>query len=479
MLQSIILKILIESLLFFLLMSSITIVPLLSEFYYDQKRLIELALLFSALVCCIFSRFTFPYCFSIKTLSCLSILLLLLILSGIHAASIKYAAIEIITLLAIVFTIIQISKVYEHHSNIFNIALIVLLSSFFISEIEFYSYYVAFISLDNSFNIHNFFPHFAHTRFFNQYQLWSIPLLTFAVNIYAVRQSRLKYLIWFICISWWLMLFTTGGRGVIVSIISTTIVVTLFFRKPSFDFIKRTLLLALFGFLLYQLLFHAIPYFIHQDNDQLASSLQIRTSSSGRDILWLKALRLTRENPILGVGPMHYGWFDPTGLDVTLRILHPHNSLLQLASEWGIPATLLAVYLIINLFKKWLTKFNRNSISKLDLQKKYLVIALTFSSLVTAFYSLFSGVFIMPMSQLMGIFIISLMIAIYREDETPTPLKKHNYAWFFVPLTCVYVFLIYPDIEEVTSVDYTKVNAKDLHPRLWLRGNIYQRVHGF
>lgn len=468
-----------EHVLLLLLMLSLAFVPLLSTLYYDQRRLIELALLLITLCSCIYKNFEFPQYFSTTTLTSLFLLSLLVVISSLNAESIKYAALEIIILLAIIFTILRIAKAWEHQPNFFNIVLIVLLSSFFILEIKFYSYYLAFISSGNRFYIHDFFPNFAHTRFFNQYQLWSIPLLPLVFNAPIAQQKKWAFLIQFICISWWLMFFTTGGRGVIVSVIAGSLFLIFYFRKSSFDYLKKTLWLALCGFVLYQLLFHAIPYLIHQDSDRLASSLHIRATSSGRDILWLKALRLIWENPLLGVGPMHYGWFDPTGLDETHSITHPHNILLQLAAEWGLPATLLAAYLIFNVYKKWLTKFNRNSLEKLDLQKKELIIALTFASFAASIYSLFSPVFVMPMSQLMSIFIISLMLALYHTDQPKISVQKHNFAWFFIPLIGLYIYCLYPDIKEVLYMDNKPVDARDLHPRLWLRGNIYQRQHGF
>src|SRR5690606_14553016 len=61
---------------------------------------------------------------------------------------------------------------------------------------------------------------------------------------------------------------------------------------------------------------------------------------SGRGALWQDALEMLYQNPALGGGPMTFA-----GLHHRLGS-HPHSSVIQLASEWGLVAAILVILLV-------------------------------------------------------------------------------------------------------------------------------------
>jgi len=83
---------------------------------------------------------------------------------------------------------------------------------------------------------------------------------------------------------------------------------------------------AIFGFLLFYVMFHLVPDWL-----DLAPTLRdsLRTTLSGREKIWLWAWEMAIANPWLGVGPLHYSAV------VNPIAAHPHQVVLQWLAEWG------------------------------------------------------------------------------------------------------------------------------------------------
>jgi O-antigen ligase len=105
-----------------------------------------------------------------------------------------------------------------------------------------------------------------------------------------------------------------------------------------------------------------------------------------RDVLWAKCIEYIASAPLLGIGPMQFA------ANQHNQFAHPHNWLLQVAAEWGIPAAVLlcaAGYLIWQTSKQELVA--RPSDGAVDV--------LLLGSLVALFYGLLDGNYVMPISQ--------------------------------------------------------------------------------
>jgi len=449
--------------------SAITITPNLTSIDYNNKRIIEITILLLSLLLPPLSKINLFYYFNTKSKVILTTLFFLGIISSLKSENISFAFIELITFCSLLVFCYYISIAWN--KKYINYSIFLLLISFFLLEIKFYAYYLAFIFSNNQFSIHDFFPSFANARFFNQYQIWTLPLLTFILTEQRLFKKINIYILLFIAISWWVIFFTTGSRGAVLSIVTALCIVKFFFRDKSSEFIKTTLFISISGFTVYQFLFHAIPYLINQDSKLLLDSLEIRINSSDRLFLWGKAINFAIDNPIFGIGPMHFAWQDIRNITPSPHLNHPHNSFLQWGAEWGLISLSLISYLILHSLRKWFTKFNHKTVTNNDAP---LVITLTFSIISAITYSLFSGVIVMPMSHLMGVFIISIMFRIYN-IELPTIKNRFSFLnYILIPIAIFYFYLLSPQlIEIIFEEDASVITPSNFAPRFWVDGDIY------
>ena len=258
---------------------------------------------------------------------------------------------------------------------------------------------------------------FNNPRFFNQYQLWGLGLACLPLLAYGLKKSvRLWLNVALIC--WWVLLFYAASRGVLLAWLAGMIITAITYRKLALPFIKLQLLHITVGFCAYGLFFKIIPYIIHLD---LVVGEILRDTSSGRIALWKIAIAVTQKYPWFGAGPMSYPWFSPVNY-------HPHNSVLQLTAEWGLPATFIMLALAGYAIYCWLKRFGADSLAAKTQIDSHFSILLFFTVVASAAYSLVDGVIVMPMSQVMMFTVIGIMIGQYGDGHTeltsPKSIKK-------------------------------------------------------
>ena len=170
------------------------------------------------------------------------------------------------------------------------------------------------------------------------------------------------------------------------------------------------------GFLSYQLLFQLIPIL---RASTLVTGTIMRDTTNDRTELWSQAIHLIQDHPILGIGPMHFAWASST-------VAHPHNSVLQLMAEWGLPATLIILGLAGYGIFCWFKRFNANSLQTETQYNSHLAIVLFFTITTSAAYSLVDGVIVMPISQVLLFTFIGLMIGLYSKSGQATNVEAYN-----------------------------------------------------
>jgi len=355
-------------------------------------------------------------------------------------------------------------------------SIFVLIVSIFIMELNFYLYYFIFLDNYKSSGFEFLFPTFAHVRFFNQYQIWSLPFVSILINNYFFN-IFIKKIYLFVSVSWWLMFFCAGSRGAVVSVLFGYLFVLFFYKDLVKDIIKKTFVVASLGLVLYIILFYFIPYLIYYDldseiGDEIGNEIvKIRTSSSGRTILWLKAVFYIKDNPFLGIGPMHYSWHDAVFEEIN-KANHPHNSMLQWGSEWGLISLFLMLLLIFYSYRSWFNKFRYSTLKHMDEGDKQLIIMLTLSSSSAILYSLFSGVIVMPLSQLMGVLVFSMMLGLYHKKRGYLEIKNNLYRVVFFSVAMFYFYLLVPEIFDIFLPKNNAYYFTMHYPRFWLDGNI-------
>ncbi len=457
----------------FLILSVVTVttVPHLD---YDRKRVIELTTLLAILFISSLKKYS-EYRGRGKIRSSLISLFLLGLISCLLANSPKYAAIEAITFFALIATAFQIAPSWRHagYCKFATLSLLIIMA---LAETQFLSTYVAYLVSRASFSIHDFFPAFANVRFFNQFQIWTLPFVSLLLSEarHISNSKRYNNVVWPLAILWWCLFFTTESRGAFVAITAGYAFTYILIKCRDKRFYIDTVTACLIGFLFYKLLFTVIPDLLNDGASTPSVPPEMRNTTYDRIILWKRAYDIIINNPFFGAGPMHYAWSDNSTFRGAVNNNHPHNSLLQWASEWGLLSLFIVLYLLGYAAKKWFEKYSGEHINNLKLHKYKLVVAVTISIISAFVYSLVSGVIVMPTSQLTAMLPISLMIYLYN----PTPSLRRtnkNYIALIILVSIAYSYLLSKDINKLLFSPDKTIEIRLTYPRFWSDGSIYHR----
>ncbi|AEK63619.1 O-antigen ligase family protein [Collimonas fungivorans] len=236
---------------------------------------------------------------------------------------------------------------------------------------------------------------FDNYRFLNHVQTATLPLL----GLLAIRSNDAKRRIfsWAVISIWWALLFVTAGRGTFIGMLAGVIVTAIFLRKEAVRWCKVMLYSALLGLGVYLLLYVLIPVTLGLQPFGLLFSLVDRSMEnpgSGRWSLWVRAWEIIAAHPWLGAGPLHFAHFGRT----VQNGAHPHNWILQIACEWGIPAFLCLAAALALAFKKLLA--TRRYPALADGRNQLILAAWLTGGVAILVDGLVSGLFVMPSSQL-------------------------------------------------------------------------------
>jgi putative inorganic carbon (hco3(-)) transporter len=307
---------------------------------------------------------------------------------------------------------------------------------------------------------------FTSIRSFNQYQLWSIGLIALPLLAFDIKQSTKRWLMVALTF-WWVLLFYSASRGVLVAWLVGMILTTLIYKKLAWPFLKLQMVSISTGFVAYYALFKLLPSLQQQS---VALRTVLRDSTSDRIELWDICIKMMEYHPFVGVGPMHYYWYTKVGT-------HPHNSVLQLGAEWGIPATLIMLCIAGYGFYCWYKKFNANAIILLPKLECHLSIILFFTIITNAAYSLVDGVIVMPISQVLMFTIIGMMIGQYQHGITLNALNNLEKRQFRFRATFAGIMLIalvwsaLPEVIQGLSGNPRGFSSGPniVNPRIWMQ----------
>jgi len=451
---------------------SFDVVPWIAS-KYDDKRFLEISLLGAVLSCyAVKGRRLEGYGYTP-----LFLLTVLLISSFLSQAPI-YAFCETALFVGLFFfaDYVKRSRVYFSNGVIYAIVCCVYLSAI-IYMVAFYTGCIASVIEALPIRWPNPFFGFSSVRFFNQYQIWGLPLLAIPFISKAPAICRYKKLLTALLIGWWVLLFASGSKGALLAMVFALSMTLIVYRRESFGFVKVQTVGGIGGLFVYSLLFHLIPLLMSYET---TGRTVFHSTEFARLALWGKAIDLTIDSPIFGVGPMHYAWY-PNHIAA-----HPHNSLFQIAAEWGLPALLVVLWLFCYGTYCWLKRFNCQTVKEIKRTDKQIIMALFCSLMAGAAYSLVSGVIVMPLSQILGATIIGLMLGIYHHPSSEVKTQRDNrvQAGFqynalltrlFAGLTLiVLVWSVMPELlPRVTGQEeFLPRGQQAVGPRFWQAGGI-------
>ncbi|MGH8244905.1 MAG: O-antigen ligase family protein [Gammaproteobacteria bacterium] len=305
---------------------------------------------------------------------------------------------------------------------------------------------------------------FANARFFGQYQayvLLLLPAIAFLVPLNRLARGSL----YLVGASFWGLQFMVGTRAVWIGFAAAIVAVLIFMRRGRVSWLRTQAALVLAGGALY-FVFSAVV--LPQPNatpipPQNSVIKRNWDSVNERKIMALAAIRLIREHPLTGVGPGQFGFHYQSTIAA-----HPHNTPLQLWSEYGLIAGSAGVALGV-----LLAVFTLRRISESSRETPDPVTASVGAALIMGLTdSLLSGNLTMPHSQVLCAVLAGWLAGrSWRERTTPEigPASHTRMALagsaLLAAAVCAVLALEYLDvIREMPSAPGIRV------PNLWQYG---------
>ncbi len=342
--------------------------------------------------------------------------------------------------------------------------------------------YLLAINHHQEFHLASLFRGFSNHRFFSQVESVLIPLAALPA-ITLSEASHWRRLGNVAACLLWLLAFAAGTRAFYVAIMSSTIFALFAYDQTGKVWCRWQIRFALIGWSGYVLLFMLAPkllsFSISSDNARL-NTLEGGLNSSGRLEMWIASFMLILEHPLTGIGPMHFATLTQSASTQGFAA-HPHNVIIQLLVEWGLPFGIAAIATITTFTVRFWQKLVQNSTTR----TKSTEISVIAISLITALiYSLFDGTVVTPYTQILLALFIGLTWSLSKEEFKTRQEVHRNFIvrlnTFLTRILCMMsgVFLIWlattplnaltPHVENYA----TSQRGQALWPRFWSQGLI-------
>jgi len=404
---------------------------------------------------------------------------LLGVLGSLQAFSTPYALFEVSMFFLLYVFALRIAREIELGGDTVLLRLLQCVAAICAAHsLKFWIAYVTALILGIPLEVRDFVIGFSNIRFFNHTQTPILPLLILLCCV-TPRQSRLRWLWWSLTAYWWMAIFALSGRGTMLGMAGGCIAVALLRQRLALPYLRTVAISAALGLLAYAVFLVAIPILTGGTAFGAFAAVIERTAAdpaSNRFVLWRRALELILAHPWLGAGPMH---FAHNAGDLHTGA-HPHDWIMQIASEWGIPA-FLCLCSALALSSHTLVRAGRN-LSLENRLDQNICNALVAGGAAILVDGLVSGLFVMPQSQLAVVLYLGCAIGWSRAqaghihgEAIPT---RRNVAVLGVLIAgaalCV-VIVVWPDVQARYHNDPWSPAVKALNqgtkwPRLWRAG---------
>jgi putative inorganic carbon (HCO3(-)) transporter len=248
---------------------------------------------------------------------------------------------------------------------------------------------------------------FSNARFLNHTQTALLPLIVLLV-LQTSRTSKLR-MAWFALASfWWALLFVCEARASILGLALGCVVTFAIRRANARAFMVTMAWTASVGMLIYALLFLYLPTLVGLLPVSTPLVVLERTASnpsSSRNLLWGLALQFIAAHPWFGIGPLHFAHY---GSQIYTGA-HPHDWMLQIAVEWGVPALLCLLGVIFIGIRALVRSSVR--IANGDISNQHVLVALLVACSAIFVDGMLSGSIVMPQSQLALVLMLGIAYA--------------------------------------------------------------------
>jgi len=305
------------------------------------------------------------------------------------------------------------------------------------------------------------FVSFANVRFFSQYQAYTLPLMVLPLVAFRVPR-RWRIGAFLIGAIWWALQIAICTRAVWFGLLVELVFLVWFLRNEAKRFLSVQAAQIAGGAMLYWV----FTKLVQQAPPGVERIIAEGLDSADRLSLWRSALQMIADAPFLGVGPMHFAFRQMTIAS------HPHNALLQVASEYGLIGLLLALFALIFLLR-WAVTTCRSAAG----ENREINVALAACLVMGLSDAMFSGNTLMPHSQMGLCVIVGWLLGRNRvmganRETGPTGNILNGWKWVLPLLALLSLCVL-----GAGSVDYfahrqdTPSAERVLHPRMWQNGH--------
>lgn len=307
---------------------------------------------------------------------------------------------------------------------------------------------------------------FGNPRFFGQAATLLLPLLAYPLLSGNLPPTKRIALFGLLAV-FWMLAIASGTRGTFLGLATAS--VALIF--VSWRYIHRWLFFQISGFLvglaIFALLFIWLPDVAQHPGIAAENRLANPLTLSKRETVWILAWQQIVAHPWLGIGPMHLAAIpNPVAT-------HPHNALLQLGAEWGIPATLALIAPLAYGMGSMLRRIRQAHGANTPLMA-----SLAASLLASAAQALVDGVIVMPYTQTLLVFVIGWTVGTHFRNTDPASLQPPSrtkliaVALLGVLALGLTIWGVVPEIFHRAEITRELLNQGVAYfkPRYWMHG---------
>ena len=308
---------------------------------------------------------------------------------------------------------------------------------------------------------------FSNRRVFGQVASMAIPLLAYPLLKREMPRAQRWGLLALLTV-WWMLAIASGTRGTWTALAVAAVVLAAFSWRACVGWIRIQAIALGAGAVLFAILFVWLPNWLARDATVENRWANI-DSLSGRGELWAMAWSQVQAHPWLGIGPMQLA-------AIPMKFgAHPHNAVLQLAAEWGVPAALALLLPAVFGMLRLLARLRQQP------APDPLRVCLAASLLGAGAQSMVDGVIVMPYTQVWLALVVGWALGVYLRDAAvlspgaPGP-RGMRLGMPIASLFALALLLhgVFPEaLHRVEATrDFLEAGHDSVPPRYWLVGRI-------
>jgi len=322
------------------------------------------------------------------------------------------------------------------------------------------------------FNVRELYTGFSNIRFFGHVQTMLLPFLLLPA-LWWGRTAAQRFLFGIVPALWWTLAVGSGTRGTWAALLAGAAAVVLFGGTAGRRWLRWQTAGLAAGLLVYGVFILLIPWllnlpsvFLHRAQDLLSLSL--------REVIWRQSVDYIAQHPLLGIGPMHFAYAaNPVAA-------HPHNAVLQLMAEWGVPAAVLLVLVCAAGGLAYARRVRRLAQSAPSSPSSQALTAVALLAALTgaAAQALVDGVIVMPVSQMLLALCCGWALGIYFSGSDRPAIVSAATRWSGTAVIVIaaagVVYGVWPEITRLEARETAYLAAHPpntiLLPRFWAQG---------